>query len=64
MRLRELIWSMVAVSGTIAAASLLRGFVDGVRAGDPEYYLILGAAILGLVVTVALEKRIRAVSNS
>lgn len=37
------VWSLLAVSVTISATFLLRGFVDGVRGDDSEYYLILGA---------------------
>lgn len=39
---RELIWSVLAVGGVIGAAFLLRGFVDGSLAGDPEGYLLFG----------------------
>jgi len=54
-----MIWSFVTVFTAIGSAFLLRGFVDGSRAGDPEGYLVLGSIILALAAVVALEMRIR-----
>ena len=60
MKYGELIWSLVTVGGIIGASFLLRDFSEGARTGDPEGYLAVGAIILGVLATAALEKRFRA----
>ena len=53
-------WSLLTVAAGVGSAFLLRGFVDGARAGDPEYCLAVGAVILGLAAVATLEKRLKA----
>ena len=55
----NLSWSLATIASAVGSAFLLRGFVDGARAGDPEYYLFLGAALLGVIAVVCLELRLR-----
>ena len=55
-----MIWSMLTIATGVASAFLIRGFVDGARAGDPEYYLAIGAVMFGLIAAAALEKRLSA----
>ena len=53
-----MIWSLLTVCAGVSSAFLLRGFVDGARAGDPEGYLAVGAALFALAAVVTLEKRL------
>lgn len=46
--------AVVVVGGSAICAVLLRGFLDGARAGDPEGYLLAGAILFGIVSSVAL----------
>lgn len=54
-----MIWSAFTIGAGVAAAFLLRGFVDGARAGDPEYYRALGAMMFAGAAVLALEQRLR-----
>lgn len=53
-----MIWSLLTVGAGIGSAFLLRGFVDGMRAGDPEGYLAVGAALLAAAAVATFEKRL------
>ncbi len=44
----------LAAGGCAAAGALLRGFVFGAKAGDPEYYLLFGSGLAGLCAAAAL----------
>lgn len=52
--LKRLFLSGIVISGSVICAVLARGFIDGVRLGDPEYYLFIGAFLAGAVATFAL----------
>ena len=56
-----MLWSTLTITLGVLSAFLLRGFADGARAGDPEYYILLGALACAAIAAATLERRLRAI---
>ena len=50
----RLLLSCATVGSSVVSAVLLSGFLAGMREGDPEYYLFIGAALAGLLAALWL----------